>query len=573
MPKRMRPQSSSLVELVVSHQRFVVPGHQRAYGWSAVEIDRLLADLIAAMGRTGAASSFERPLFLGIVYLSPIAGGAEIADGQQRFITATIILAVLRDLASSGADQRRLAALIAAGTGDGYRLVLAERDAAFFAHWVQAPGATLRPFETEPSGNGEAAGSAEGAELSESRRNLVDNRNAIVARLQALGAAGCQELFQLLDTGTELIVITAPTLDEAREAHASTHRRGLRPTEIDQLKAEMIGDLPRAPRQELGHVWDSAESRVGKHGLEELIEHLIVIETERKPGHDIQGDLYRSFRLPSETPAFVSGTLAPGALSFEQIQHCKWGAAARFGRATADGRRLGRINGHLVSLARVTHATWKAPAILALQKWSKEPAHLETALVNLERTAAAYMIAGEDPNRVFEGYARVIGSFKSRSEPPERAFDSIAEVRRRARAVLAQARFGERDRCRVPVLMKLNDLLAGDVIAIAPGTATCEHILPQNPAQNSEWRQRFRASPSGPYNGHNHYQRIGNLVLLSYAANVVVDRHPYAVKRPTLARSEHPLTRDAAREREWTPDVIERRSERLIKLLVEHWKL
>ena len=571
MPKRMRAKSSSLVELITSHARFSVPGHQRAYAWGLIEIERLLADLIAASGRFEAADSQAKALFLGVVYLSPIDDGAEIADGQQRFTTAMIILSALRDLAPTDARRVQLAALVA-GT-DGPRLKLAERDAAFFARFVQAPGATLIAFATGQPAEAADADNNEAAELSESQSNIIANRDAIVARLQSLGADGCQRLAELLEHGTELIVITAPTLDEARQAHASTHRRGLMPTEVDQLKAELIGDLPRGPRQELGHVWDSAEARTGKLGLEELMEHLITIEGELKPGHDIQGELFKYFRLPAETRAFVTGVLAPGAISYEQLTGARWAPEARLGRVTADGRRISRINGHLVSLARVTHSAWQAPTILALQKWALEPVRLEAALAGIERMAATYMIVGEEPNQVFEGYLRVVRELKSKPARTERALELPASLRSRAREVLEQAKFGTRDRCRNAVLLKLNDLLAGEVIAAKSGM-TCEHVLPQNPARDSRWRQLFRSGKGG-YNGHIYCQRIGNLAWLSYDENVRADRHEFAVKRPILQNCAHAhaLTRDAAREREWTPAVIDRRSERLIKLLVGHWQL
>ena len=81
-------------------------------------------------------------------------------------------------------------------------------------------------------------------ELPESQINIVRNRDAIVGWLKELGAAQRRRLLEFHEEAINVVVISASTLDEARNAHASTQTRGLVQAETDKLKSEFIGDCP-----------------------------------------------------------------------------------------------------------------------------------------------------------------------------------------------------------------------------------------------------------------------------------------------------------------------------------------
>jgi len=121
------------------------------------------------------------------------------------------------------------------------------------------------------------------------------------------------------------------------------------------------------------------------------------------------------------------------------------------------------------------------------------------------------------------------------------------------------------------VLLKLNDLLHDKVVPINPRLVSCEHILPRN-AGKTRWTRDFRDA-KGRYSGEAYAHRIGNLAILSRADNRRADTRPFEFKRAILKKSGHMLSKDAARESRWTADVIVERSERLVRMLTEHWRL
>ena len=566
MAKRLRPAAMSLAELLARFASFRVPEYQRVYAWGEHQVGMLLSALEAASD--GEPADGGRWLYLGTIYLAVVGDGqdAEIADGQQRILTATMLYAAGRDLADDPAEAERLHHVLLAPCARAdtplFRFVPRAVDADFFRRAVQEEGATLRALHGDGAGaEGEAWADDLDALISESQRHIIANRDMIVARLTQLGAARRRRLFQALAASTELVAIVAPTLEEARIGYASTQTRGLRQAETDKLKAELIGDCPRPLRARLAGRWEECEASLGQDNLGELLQHMILVRSERRAQHALEVDLFRAFELPREAEAFIENELVPSALAYRRI--CALDKARR---------RPGRIEGHLTMLLRVTHDGWKAPALIAL-RGTDDPAALEAMLGALERLAAVMMIAGVDPNEMTARYVAVIKDIKAGRIGATRALEPHDGELARARECLLERRFAQRDRFRMPVLLKLNDLLARSVQPVDPRMVSCEHILPRNVPNRSPWRQVFHDVGRRRYVGGNYVHSLGNLALLTHQENRCADTLPFADKRAILKRSAFALSNDAARVRAWTPEEVVRRTERLAQMLVAHWRL
>jgi hypothetical protein len=546
----MRTAALSLAELLTYYDRYTVPEFQRVYGWRETELDRLFSDFQTAI--LGTAARF----FLGTIYLATPGGKSEalIADGQQRILTATMIHAAARDLADDKAEADRLHAALTTPGGRDFRFMPRDRDAAFFRKWVQERGATLLPLPDH------TADDTDVPELSESQLNIIRNRDAIVERLRALGPEGRRRLIEFHDKIT-LAAITTDTVEEARNAYASTQTRGLRQSDTDKLKAELIGDCPPALRERLAGQWEECEARLGRDNFTELFHHLIVIESERRPQHALEADLFRVFNLPRNVAAFFEDVLVPSAAAYDRI--------CRAGEATT--RKTRKIDGALVSLLRCTHSAWKAPALLAVRELSDAPRQLEPFLADFERLACVLMINGTDPNQIQERYFAVIRSLKKKAFASP-ALHIGAKDLDLARRNLQSPRFALRDRFRMPVLLKLNDLLAKEAQPIDPRNVSCEHILPVNPPKSGYWRKSFRGR-DGRFNGGVFTHMLGNVTILTHLQNREADTSAYDVKRRILKTSGFALSRHAATEKIWNAEVVARRSDALFELLARCWRL
>jgi len=92
MANDLRFESKGLGELL-SAARLFIPMNQRSYAWEAVHITHLLQDINAAVLNS------DNEYFLGtIVLVHEGERPRQIADGQQRLVTASIILARIRDI-------------------------------------------------------------------------------------------------------------------------------------------------------------------------------------------------------------------------------------------------------------------------------------------------------------------------------------------------------------------------------------------------------------------------------------------------------------------------------------------
>ena len=129
-------------------------------------------------------------------------------------------------------------------------------------------------------------------------------------------------------------------------------------------------------------------------------------------------------------------------------------------------------------------------------------------------------------------------------------------------------------RVRRYVLLRLDSILADD-----PGASydhriiTVEHVLPQSPAQDSQWVRDFTEEEAATWT-----HRLGNLLLLNRRVNSRAQNFDFNVKKDKYFISGRgvavfALTTQVLAERVWTPDVVERRQEELVGLLVKEWQL
>ena len=168
----------SVGRLLDGRYRFRLACFQRAYAWRPENVARLLTDLRWAMQQ----EKRKRFYPLGRVMLAQVPGSSdvEIVDGHQRMVTLTMLFAVLRDLETDPERSARLHRLIiddAWPEHDPRRSLLTIQaiPARLFAEAVQKRGST----ELEPDWPREA--------LSETERNIVDNRDCIRSELLAPG--------------------------------------------------------------------------------------------------------------------------------------------------------------------------------------------------------------------------------------------------------------------------------------------------------------------------------------------------------------------------------------------------
>jgi uncharacterized protein with ParB-like and HNH nuclease domain len=130
------------IATVLKRYRLSVPPNQREYAWTEDQVTDLLQDLQSAM------RSSKDAYFLGTIVMKTTGLDArEIADGQQRLATTTMILAIMRDWFESNDDKLMVEAInnedlskIDTDAGERVsRLTLNTDDNEFFKNLVLSP--------------------------------------------------------------------------------------------------------------------------------------------------------------------------------------------------------------------------------------------------------------------------------------------------------------------------------------------------------------------------------------------------------------------------------------------------
>lgn len=559
----IKGEQHSVGEMFSERYAFVVPPYQRPYAWMTEQAGELLDDLLGYLGNDDEPIADMNPYFLGSVVL--IKGDrpeAQIVDGQQRLITLTILLAVLRSLVGAEFAEsitRRLyePADPLNNVPNRYRIHPKERDVHFFQHYVQSEGGIQRLCsQVHP-------------DLSESQRNIRENALLFHGKLTALPEARRVRLAQFIVQRCLLIAVSTPDLDSAYRIFSVLNDRGLDLTVADLLKAEVIGQIPPAEQQEYTERWELLEERIGSKDFSEFFGHLRAIYGTPRAQAAVL-DEFRLYVVPVAQDAqhLVDDHILPLGSAYYVVKN----AAYEHG----DAEWAERINLLLKWLQRIDNSDWMPPAIRYLARYHDQPERLERFFKELERLAASLMIRRQFAHRRQPRYHQLLRAI-DRGEDLSKPASPI-QLTPLEREETANALSGDlylmAATPRNYVLQRLDSSLAGSGAVYNHHIITVEHVLPRNPSRGSEWMMWFPSEEMRARWVH----RLGNLVLLTREKNRQAYNYDFATKKRAyfMARngvSPFALTTQVLHEQEWTPQVVERRQHKLLEHLRQVWRL
>jgi hypothetical protein len=123
------------------------------------------------------------------------------------------------------------------------------------------------------------------------------------------------------------------------------------------------------------------------------------------------------------------------------------------------------------------------------------------------------------------------------------------------------------------ILLRLDSELSGGAQRFADADLSVEHILPQNPARNSRWRDWF----SDAEERRACTASLGNLVLVPRVLNAAARNQDYDRKLAIFFGTDGPplpqLTEELRGLTGWTAPQIRAREERLLAIVDQMWQL
>ncbi|MEO1280460.1 MAG: DUF262 domain-containing HNH endonuclease family protein [Pseudomonadota bacterium] len=578
MFNRLETTSLTVSEVLSASRTYAIPAYQRPYAWSSKQISQLFEDVSAAAGLDEPSAS-EADYFLGnLIFLresqraangveqAVVTGGApprlDIVDGQQRLVTLTILLAVLRDAETDQAHRVALDDLLFAPLNPAAsrvevqkremipRLELRENDQLFFATHIQnMHGTQITPVPNNA--------------LGQPHRTLSDAKALLTDVVGKLEPHERRQLVEYIKTRCHVVAIVTEDLDKAHKLFSVINDTGLKLQRNQILKAEVLRAAPKARASEIQDLWDQTERELGPR-FEDLFSHIRTAYGIKRP------QIIKAIRdlieqLGGAEP-FVRQALLPLAKAYRLILSSDQ-ASNSLGEET---KTL------LLKMRRLNGEDWIPAAMLAVIQAEDEPDVCHRTLLEIDRFAHMLRLMCLGAGRRQTRMAKVCTALQSddgfRADP--HPVFGISKEETRLIAHHLRDLYGRNPQACKLVLMRLNDEMAGTVVKLPSVEFSVEHVLPQRPKSTSDWRNVFP----------NAEQRqacttsLGNLVLVTPSQNSRARNEEFSTKRtiynqPEKDREVLTITRDAISSGNWDAATIATREQRLLSMLTELWRL
>ncbi len=573
-----------LGKIFTSDYRFVIPSFQRAYTWQTENIAQLVTDL------QDACHNPSTPYFLGSLIL--VRDGQtkyQVIDGQQRLISLSIIISVLRELEDDPELIESLNDLIVEpgdklrGIKAEPRLKLRERDTNFFRMYVQEGDLEglfdLRDNDIE----------------SHAQRNIAINTRQVFDELAKMPTQDRRAFASYLVNEVTLVIVTTDDLTGAHRIFDVMNMRGVPLTASDVFKARTIAEISPVARNTYASRWDDIMDPLGDDAqtLEAFFSDIHLIISHKAVCtqllEEFRKDVLKPYVKKQNVISFIDDLLAPYANAWRIIGH------------PTDANLPDDIIGQLVALNDYQTTDWKPVAMWALvnsirnlgsanaQVFSTPGnignettnAHderlqlhdidrLHDVLAALERVTGVDSLNRQSPLARRTRAASAIRDLnKCHTLQQIRGFLITDEDRRSALAHL-RGELQTSPAMKKLLLIRANEQKAGYRIT-RPRSLKALPIMPEQVSAKSDfavWPESVR----------DHWaNRIGNLVLSQANETQVAPLATYAQRRDRMLLSassrRFPLTAELANIAECTPQTLQYRQDEMVRLIADHWNI
>ena len=546
----IRASEKAIKDVFCDDYVFEIPPYQRPYSWEKEQVNELLDDLIWAAGDKKPTD--QPPYFLGSIVLikDPNYPKADVVDGQQRLTTLTVLISVLRELAAKKSrpdidiflKQRGNANL---GTKDIPRLTVRERDAEFFRTVIQDG----READASNENNTDA------------RTRMIANRDLLRENLNNLDPALRDRLLPFIAQRCYLVVVEASDQTSAYRIFSVMNDRGMDLSATDILKADVVGAIEGEDEQARhNEIWESLEDGLGRDAFGDLFAHLRMIHRRQK----MRGTLEREFKQyvrPVDRPIdFIGRELKSSAEIFRKIIEPDM----------SKGSKQYRL---LRGLHQIDNQDWQPPLIKFMVDQYGNDAEIDCFLERLDRLAYFLFITRANINQRLHRYGLLLSEIADGASVDEMASLELSAEEVEYLFDWLDDDIYQNQRTRRAILLRLDEMLADGTAHYDHKVVTIEHVLPQNPKDDSEWVKNF---PDEEFRD-NWVHSIANLVLLSKYKNPAASNYDFEKKKNVYfaedGDSSFVLTNQVREREEWTPEVLEVRRERLLRKVAQKWNI
>ncbi|MGI9405073.1 MAG: DUF262 domain-containing protein [Hyphomicrobiaceae bacterium] len=558
-------------ELFSGKNHYRLPRFQRHYAWTEDVAGKLLDDILEALPLK-TDDGAPRNYFLGAIITIPSFNKADdnksiipgrnvrnvdVIDGQQRLVTLTLLISVLRDLLG-GATAKNLQKLVAGANKSAtpYRMSLREDDEEVFATCAKQPGSTRNEPPSDDAGD--------------TIRNLFANRESFSGQREGLERreATLPALVEYLLDQCKVVVIEADQHDDAHQIYETLNQEGVELSRSSHIKSIAFRDAPKGDPEidALAKDWDEWERKIGDERLDRLFSVIRSIHGDAtKP---IVSENARIIREAGGCKGYINNVLRPSVNAYLRIE-----AAIR-----GEGAEHPEIRKYLVYLNWLNHTDWYGPVIKWLHLNPNDDEATIAFLKRLDQLAFGLLLKGATANERTPRFKRVEKEITGRILPKSNAAIDLekGEQERILYRISNDFQNTAGRPCKM-LLVRLSDALGGTLTEVIPEKTSIEHVLPRRVSKKSPWMPVFPVAEVR----NRCCKRLANMVLLPTDLNRSINTLDFEAKKKKIFfdKTGEPrlmtfaITNDLAQHQAWTQDVIDAREDQLIAIVREMWNL
>lgn len=575
-----------LGKVFTSDYQFTIPSFQRAYTWQADNVSQLVSDL------QDACANPDSPYFLGsLILVKDGSARYQVIDGQQRLISLSIIISVLRELETDPDLIGSLNELILEpgdklrGIKAQPRLKLRERDTDFFRMYVQE-GDLEGLFDLR-----------DGDIESNAQRNIAVNTRQVFDELAKMEDHDRRRFASYLVNEVTLVIVTTDDLAGAHRIFDVMNMRGVPLTASDVFKAKSVAAISPVARTVYATRWDDIMDPLGDDSqlLEEFFSDLHLIVSHKAVCtqllEEFRNDVLKPYVRDQNVISFIDDVLAPYANAWLIISR------------PTDANLPDDVVGQLVALNDYQTTDWKPVAMWALvnsirnlgsdaaRVFSKPGAHTRETTTNGKNDEDLQLHDMARLRDVLSALERVTGVDSLNRQSPlyrrTRSASAIRDLERGhtlqqirgflitdddRRSALAHLR-GELQTgpaLKRLLLIRANEQQSGLRIT-RPRSLNAVAIMPEQVVSGSsfaDWPEAVR----------DHWaNRIGNLALSQANERQLAPLASFEERRDRMLLSasskRFPLTAQLADIAQCTPQTLQFRQDETIRLIADHWNI
>jgi uncharacterized protein with ParB-like and HNH nuclease domain len=561
-----------------------VPNFQRPYVWETEQVNDLISDTSAALSAKPNSEYFLGSIVLQQKSIETDKGNPyieyDILDGQQRLTTCLILHAVARDLTT---DDRLISLCDAAlhqeenaydNIPERFRITFDVRDD------VQE---FVRTHLKTKGGTADEAGLKTALKSKDaSIRNMANAILEIRRYFQSEEAPSLEEFFPFFRNKVLIIYVSSTELEDAFRLFTVLNDRGMRLRSSDILKTLNLSalkdqggsdsDLERAARS-----WEEIEGNLGDEFdifLSQLRTILVKEKARLNLLQEFEDNIYAPKNFNRETRKYDNKPplLKPGRATFEFVNRYRGHYEAILGGNNFGEFRNWEFDNYITLLRNMAPAdSWLPPLLGFIERFGMP--HSDEFIKLLEGKFFGDWILRETPTARLENMNGILKAIEAASDGDQPkdivdllgkdgAFDyDKAKVRRELNGADIYARRFDKY-----VLYKLDLLLGGTENRLQPNNViSVEHVLPQNPKDDSQWCKDFSEEERDEWCG-----RLGNLVLIGRRKNTSQGRLDFKDKKSRYFEKNiqtFPNSLRVLQTDEWTPKTLIENHEAALDLL------